>query len=148
VLKILVLISINLLPENAKSQILDSVYTTSLQKISLNDLKENKSFLVITNTNCVACIDYLQKVKLNLNILILTDNLSLTEIERLKNNYNINKKLMYFTKKEDFALVDYNGPQIIVNNEIIVNYKELSTLTEDFSLKNRKFKRKFFKTYN
>lgn len=134
VLSILGLIAINF---QSFSQKIDSLFTEDLQKISLSSL-ENNDFLVISNTNCISCVQYLMKSELSNNVIIITQNLSLIELQRLKSYYAIKKKsTIYFYNNLNSSSV--KGPFIILNNKQIVSYDLIFEKSNGFTQNPKKF---------
>lgn len=142
VLNILGLIAISF---QSYSQKIDSLYTEDLQKISLNSL-EISDFLVISNTNCISCVHYLLNSKLSKNVIIITQNLSLLELQRIKSYYSIQKKsTVYFYDSSSFSKI--KGPFLLLNKNDVVNFETISLLSNDFNTRQKKFYRKLKNNY-
>ncbi len=128
------------------SQNIDTLYSENLQRITLNSL-DNDDFLVISNTNCVSCVNYLMESKLFKNVIIITQNLSIVELQRLKTYYKIpNNSKLYFYNNANTSKA--KGPYVLLNKNQIVTYEDISILSNDFNIKPRKFYRHLIQTYN
>lgn len=140
-LKKSVFLIVSLFSLNASAQLIDSVYDSQLNRIPLAEIENGGNFLLINSINCVACVEYLNESTIGDYVLLVVDNLSLVEFERLKMNYHLSDKNSYFIQKEQLKAAIENGPQIILNNNRLLSYQHVSVLSKDYTMPIRKFNR-------
>lgn len=132
---------ISLFSLNASAQLIDSVYNSQLERISIANIKNKGNFLLISSTNCISCVEYLNRSKIGDYVLLVIDNISVVEFERLKMNYHLIDKNIYFIQRNKMKIAIETGPQIILNNTSVLAYQQVSNLSKDYTMSIRKFNR-------
>jgi len=100
----------------------------------------NDDFLIIAGTNCIGCVQYLLKSNVFNNLIVVTENMSLSEVNILVNNYHVSEYSIYFVPKSKTHLKEINyGPKVLLKNQCLIDYDKLSALSKNFTLSIRKF---------
>lgn len=125
----------------SSSQVFDSIYNLKLNTISSTQFLDD-DFLIISKTNCIGCVQYLLNSKAIKNVVFITDNISLHEVNFILSNYKLDGYSVYFSPKNNSSIKDIQyGPQILLRNRCLIDYNNLSILSKDFTIKRRKFKK-------
>lgn len=124
------------------------VYNEKLQIFSLDSLVEKvHTIAFISSTSCVGCVEYLLKEEICYNYVYLIENLSITEMNRVKLKTDNKNCHFYFIvskfQNNQDLIIDKSPVLLEFKNEVLYlyNYDELSRLTKSFSLKGNKIKK-------
>jgi hypothetical protein len=121
------------------------VYNEKLQLFSLDSIIQKvNTIVVIANTSCIGCVEYLLKEKICYNYIYLIANLSITEMNRVKfktDNKNCHFYFLVSKFQTNPMLISEKSPVLIyLRNSFLYfyNYDALNKLTNSFTLKGKK----------
>lgn len=109
-----------------------------------------KPIVVVSNTNCRACVEYFTRTPDDYQFIFLLFNESLIEIKHLLATYNLKPEHLLFSACEYVSEQKHNlcnepSPCLLKpcdKSFVFYNYKSTSKLTSGFTLKSPKLKRR------
>ncbi len=110
----------------------------------------SKPTVIISNVNCIACTKYFTDEKKRFQFVFILSNESLGEISRIMACHHLSKRDVYFTTCKYIghlkqALCSGPTPCLIYKNRAayhFLDYAQLSSVTNEFSLKIKPLKQK------
>lgn len=133
---------------------IDSIFIKLFDR-DLKQIKNNPSvflkmpIIIVSNTNCAACVKYFTKKNNDCGFVFILSNESLLEIKRTLEIYDVRSKTIFFTtseyvRKEKREICSGPSPTMILKKRGVFrfyNYWVLDSITQGFSDKKFNYKK-------